>query len=59
MQKIYFGEDSDIAYVILKVDNATVLRHARITQVIENPLRYFFEGHMSLSSDAMMRASWK
>lgn len=59
MQKMYFESDTDTAYVILKIDNTIVLRDARITQVIENPLRYFIEGEMILSSDAVMRASWK
>lgn len=46
-------------YVILKVDNAAVLPDARITQVIENPLKYFLEGQMAITCDGMMRASWK
>ena len=58
MQKMYFEQDSDNVYVILKVDNAMILRHARVTQVIENPLQYFVEGRMTFNSDAMMRASW-
>lgn len=59
MQKMYFEPTGDTLYVIVKVDHAIVVRDARITQVIENPLRYFVEGQMVFSSDAMMRASWK
>lgn len=59
MQKMYFEPETHTAYVILKIDKATIIREARITQVIENPLRYFVEGQMNLSSDAVMRASWK
>ena len=58
MQRMYSENNTDTAYVILKVDNAVVLRHARITHIIENPMRYIVEGEMTLSSDAMMIASW-
>ena len=34
--------DSEDVYVILKVDNAAVISDARITQVIKNPLQYFW-----------------
>lgn len=59
MRRMYLETDPDIVYVILKVDNAIIVRDARITQVIENPLRYFVEGEMDFSCDGMMRASWK
>lgn len=59
MQRMHFEADTDTAYVILKIDNIIVLRDARITQVIENPLQYFIEGKMILSSDGPMRAFWK
>ena len=36
---MYFEPDTDTAYVILKVDNAIVAGHARITQVIEEIFR--------------------
>ena len=58
MQKMYFEQDSDDVYVILKVDKTIVMREARVIQIIENPLRYFIEGQMTFSSDATMRASW-
>jgi hypothetical protein len=33
MQQMYFEQDLDTNYVILEVDNAVVLRDARMTQV--------------------------
>jgi hypothetical protein len=58
--RIYRENDPDEVYVILKVDNARVLRDARITQVIENPWNYVFKGRLKLDwSEAGMRASWK
>lgn len=60
MRRDYRGEIPDNGiYVILKVDNAAVVRAARITQVIENPLKYFLERKMDISSDGVIRASWK
>ena len=59
MQKAYFEDDQKSLYLILKVDNAAVVRRARVTQVIENPLKYFIEGKMALSCDSTMRASWR
>jgi len=53
------GKDRDQVYVILKVDNAAIIRDARITQIIENPLQSFLDGRMDFSCDGMMRASWK
>jgi hypothetical protein len=51
--------EEDIVYVILKVDNAIAIQNARITQIIENPFRYFVEGHMDFRGGGTMRASWK
>lgn len=45
--------------MILKIDNAAVAKDAKITQVIENPLRYFLDGEMDFSCVGTMRASWK
>ena len=60
MRRDYRGEIPDNGiYVILKVDNVAVVRDARITQVIKNPLTYFLEGKMDITCDSMIRASWK
>jgi hypothetical protein len=60
MRKMHARDsDSEDVYVILKVDNAAVISDARITQVIKNPLQYFLDGHMNISSDGVLRASWK
>lgn len=58
MHKTYFEPDPEKLYVIIKVDNVIVLRHARITQILENPLSRYIDGEMMLSSDGVMRASW-
>jgi hypothetical protein len=58
MYKAYFKPDPEKVYVIIKVDNVIVLRHARITQILENPLSRYIEGEMTFSSDGVMRASW-
>lgn len=55
---MYYEGDTDVVYVILKVDNGSVLPDARITQVIENPMQYFAENRWNLSGESL-RASWK
>jgi hypothetical protein len=59
MRDMHRKTEDGIVYVILKVDNAIVIRDARITQVIENPSQYFLDGRMDFRGGGAMRASWK
>lgn len=59
MRMMFKRQNTEDVYVILKVDNAAVVQDARITQIIENPLQYFLDERMDISSDSVMRAAWK
>ena len=59
MRNMNLKMEEDIVYIILKVDNTIAIRDTRITQIIENPFRYFVEGHMDFRGGGTMRASWK
>lgn len=59
MRNMNLKVEEDIIYVILKVDNAITIRDARITQTIENPLRYFVAGRMDFRGGGTIRATWK
>ena len=59
MRNMYLENGGGYRAVTLKVDNAIAIPDARITQIIENPFRYFVEGHMDFRGGGTMRASWK
>ena len=56
MQQMHF--DENVVYVILKIDNAAIIRDARVTQIIWDPFRYFINGQWTISGAGPLRVAW-